>query len=210
MDKIWLKTFFFFGLHLILGQKPDKIWMKIFSFGLHLILGRKTDWSEWRNFSFGLHYSQIFWPSPSKILRTLVYQIVGEDLFFLVFTRFRGQKPFNFWRRPFWGGPQSNPGTEFELDSQFPLNWNDRRSRRVFLCFYSAVFQLTSAKFQTFAYNSRTVCLGRPAWIFDSSLRLMSRIFVPNFEAIGHVTLVLGPKTAPQVWRKKRSQSKTA
>ena len=35
--------------------------------------------------------------------------------------------------------------------------WNDRRSRRVFLCFYSAIFQLTSAKFQTFAYNSRTV-----------------------------------------------------
>ena len=36
-------------------------------------------------------------------------------------------------------------------------NWNDRRLRRVFLCFYSAIFQLTSAKFQTFAYNSRTV-----------------------------------------------------
>ena len=35
--------------------------------------------------------------------------------------------------------------------------WNNRRSRRVFLCFYSAIFQLTSAKFQTFAYNSRTV-----------------------------------------------------
>ena len=27
----------------------------------------------------------------------------------------------------------------------------------MFLCFYSAIFQLTSAKFQTFAYNSRTV-----------------------------------------------------
>ena len=36
-------------------------------------------------------------------------------------------------------------------------NRNDRRSRRVFFCFYSAIFQLTSAKFQTFAYNSRTV-----------------------------------------------------
>ena len=35
--------------------------------------------------------------------------------------------------------------------------WNDRRSRRVFLCFCSAIFQLTSSKFQTFAYNSRTV-----------------------------------------------------
>ena len=35
--------------------------------------------------------------------------------------------------------------------------WNNRRSRRVFLCFYSAICQLTSAKFQTFAYNSRTV-----------------------------------------------------
>ena len=29
--------------------------------------------------------------------------------------------------------------------------------RRVFLYFYSAIFQLTSAKFQTFAYNSRTI-----------------------------------------------------
>ena len=36
-------------------------------------------------------------------------------------------------------------------------SWNDRRSRRVFLCFYSAIFKLTSARFQTFAYNSRTV-----------------------------------------------------
>ena len=35
--------------------------------------------------------------------------------------------------------------------------WNDRRSRHVFLCFYSAIFQRTSAKFQTFAYNSRMV-----------------------------------------------------
>ena len=36
-------------------------------------------------------------------------------------------------------------------------HWNDRRSRRVFLCFYSAIFQPTRAKFQTFAYNSETV-----------------------------------------------------
>ena len=44
------------------------------------------------------------------------------------------------------------------LDDSPPLtNWNDRRPRRVFLCFYLAIFQLTSAKFQTFAYNSRTV-----------------------------------------------------
>ena len=37
------------------------------------------------------------------------------------------------------------------------IHWNDRHSRHVFLCFYSAIFQLTSAKFQSFAYNSRTV-----------------------------------------------------
>ena len=36
-------------------------------------------------------------------------------------------------------------------------NWNDQRSRRVFLCFYLAIFQLMSAKFLTFAYNLRTV-----------------------------------------------------
>ena len=39
----------------------------------------------------------------------------------------------------------------------FTVHWNNQRSRCVFLCFYSAIFQLTSAKFQTFAYNSRTV-----------------------------------------------------
>ena len=38
-----------------------------------------------------------------------------------------------------------------------PSYWNDRRLRRVFPCFNSAIFQLTSANFQTFAYNSRTV-----------------------------------------------------
>ena len=43
------------------------------------------------------------------------------------------------------------------VQCHFDLYWNDRRSRRVFLCFYSTIFQLTSAKFQTFAYNSRTV-----------------------------------------------------
>ena len=35
------------------------------------------------------------------------------------------------------------------INYSLPSNWNDRRSRRVFLCFYSAIFQLTSAKFQT-------------------------------------------------------------
>ena len=36
-------------------------------------------------------------------------------------------------------------------------NWNDRRLRRVFLRFYSAISQLMSVKFQIFAYNSRTI-----------------------------------------------------
>ena len=31
-------------------------------------------------------------------------------------------------------------------------NWNKRRLRLVFLCFYSAIFKLESAKRQTFAY----------------------------------------------------------
>ena len=45
----------------------------------------------------------------------------------------------------------------FRTNLQNETIWNDRRLRRVFLCFYSAIFQLTSAKFQTFAYNSRTI-----------------------------------------------------
>ena len=35
--------------------------------------------------------------------------------------------------------------------------WNDRRSRRVFFCFYAAIFKLTSAKFQTFAHYSKSL-----------------------------------------------------
>ena len=55
-----------------------------------------------------------------------------------------------------------HPGSKLLLGAHsnwkpFKYYWNDRRSRRVFLCFYSAIFQLTSARFQTFAYNSRTV-----------------------------------------------------
>ena len=37
------------------------------------------------------------------------------------------------------------------------FNWNDRRSRCVFFCFYSAIFKLMSVKFLTDAYNSKTV-----------------------------------------------------
>ena len=35
-------------------------------------------------------------------------------------------------------------------------------------------------------------------------------MFVPNFEAISHVTLVLELENRQQVWRKKRSQSNAA
>ena len=88
-------------------------------------------------------------------------------------------------------------------------HWNDRRSRRVFLCFYSAIFQLTSAKFQTFAYHSRTIrssCMK-----FWQQFEIIELYIIPNCEAIGHVTSVLESETAPQVLRKKRRfQSKTA
>ena len=40
----------------------------------------------------------------------------------------------------------------------------------MFLCFYSAIFQLTSAKFQTFAYNSRTV--GPSYMIFEQQFEI--------------------------------------
>ena len=75
------------------------------------------------------------------------------------------------------------------------VSWNNRHSHHVFLCFYSAIFQLTSAKFQTFAYNSRTV------WSrymkFRHQFEINDCMIVLNFEAIGHVTLVLGPKNRP-------------
>ena len=39
--------------------------------------------------------------------------------------------------------------------------------------------------------------LGLATCNFDSCLRLMSWIFVPNFEAVGHVTSVLEPENRP-------------
>ena len=70
-------------------------------------------------------------------------------------------------------------------------SWNDRRLRRVFLCFYLTILKPTNM-FLTFAYNSK------PVWSryieIDSGLRIISCILVPNFEAISHVILVLGPK----------------
>ena len=74
--------------------------------------------------------------------------------------------------------------------------WNSRRSHRAFLCFYSAIFKRTCAKFQTLAPNSRTVWLA--TWNFGYSLRLMSCMFVPNFEAISLVTLISGVKNLPK------------
>ena len=49
-----------------------------------------------------------------------------------------------------------NKVTNYTILSLKFNHWNDRRSRRMFFCFYSAIFQLTSAKFQTFTHYSRT------------------------------------------------------
>ena len=38
---------------------------------------------------------------------------------------------------------------------------------------------------------------------FDRNLRLMSCTFIPNFEAISHMTLVLGPENCPKNLAKK-------
>ena len=54
-----------------------------------------------------------------------------------------------------------------------------------------------SVKFQTFADKSITI-LHLATRNFDSSLRLLICLFVPNSEAIGHVNLVLGPKNRPE------------
>ena len=69
-------------------------------------------------------------------------------------------------------------------------HWNDRRSRHVFLCFYSAIFQLTSAKFQTFAYNSRTV--GSSNMKFGQQFEI-NELYV----CTKHVTSVLEPENRP-------------
>ena len=65
-------------------------------------------------------------------------------------------------------------------------SWNDRRSLRVFVCFYSAIFKLTSAKFQIFAYNSRTVRFG--CMKFWQQVEINELYVLPNFEAKDHVT----------------------
>ena len=74
-------------------------------------------------------------------------------------------------------------------------HWNDRRSRRVFLCFYSAIFQLTSAKFQTFAYNSRTI--GSSNMKFWQQFEINELHVCTKFRAVGHVTSILKPENRP-------------
>ena len=77
-------------------------------------------------------------------------------------------------------------------------HWNNRRSRRVFLCFDSAIFKLTSAKFQTFAYTVTQEQLSLASPNFDKKLKLINYMFLPNFEAIGLATLVLEPENFPE------------
>ena len=52
------------------------------------------------------------------------------------------------------------------------------------------------AKFQTFAYTRER--LGLATGNCDSNLQFMSCMFVLNFDAIGDVTLVLGPENRPE------------
>ena len=75
------------------------------------------------------------------------------------------------------------------------VNWNDRRSRRVFLCFYSAIFQLTSAKFQTFAYYSRTVWSSFMK--FWQQFEINELYVCTKFRGNGSVTSVLEPENRP-------------
>ena len=70
------------------------------------------------------------------------------------------------------------------------------RSCRMFVCFYSPIFQLMSAKFQTFAYNSRTVrssCMK-----FWQQFEINELYVSPNFKAIGHMTLIFRTRKPPQ------------
>ena len=73
--------------------------------------------------------------------------------------------------------------------------WNNRRSRRVFRCFYSAIFQLTSAKFQTFAYNSRTV--GSSYMKFGQQFEINELHVCTKFGDNRSRDLVLGPENRP-------------
>ena len=68
-------------------------------------------------------------------------------------------------------------------------------------CFHSAIFQLTSAKFRFLLMTRER--FGLATRNFDRNLRLMSSTFIPNFETISHMTLVLGPKNCPKNLAKK-------
>ena len=128
----------------------------------------------------------------------------------IVLSSSRGQANFRGLEasRPRTWPSRPRPRTSKCVLEDSTSDWNNRRSRRVFFRFYAAIFKLMSARFQAFAYNSRT--------IWSSYMK-----FWQQFETIDlHVRIkfwcnwlrdfVLGPKTAPQVRRKKRSHSKTA
>ena len=68
-------------------------------------------------------------------------------------------------------------------------------------CFHSAIFQLTSAKFRLLLMTRERFDLATRN--FDRNLRLINCMFIPNFEAISHMTLVLGTENCPKNLAKK-------
>ena len=57
-------------------------------------------------------------------------------------------------------------------------------------------FQTNECKVQTFAYNSGTIWSTNMK--FANDLKLLICMFIPNFEAISLVTLLLGPQNRPK------------
>ena len=78
--------------------------------------------------------------------------------------------------------------TLFPFGYSLEDNWNDRRSRRVFLCFCWTIFKLMSEKFPTFAWTVRS-CFMK----FWQQFEINELDVLLNFEAISHVTSVSGP-----------------
>ena len=67
-----------------------------------------------------------------------------------------------------------------------------------FFGFHSAIFKLTSAKFQTFANNSRTFRPTCMKFYLQFKINKLLYLFLTNFKAIVHMALVLGPKNSSE------------
>ena len=191
------------GLHPSLGKKSDQIWVKtFFFFALHLILGKKWDWFLILIFLV-LKFSEVPGPSLFKILRTLLPQklpvLSSRTAVFYKLLKFCRWPEKNFWRPFFRGGVLEDVlGLEYVLEDTFwsPWPWPRRSSPRPW-SLRSSKIALSSARGQHYFLNR---------WNFVGKCQKPRGKFANTFFVFRNWSIGLAKLASPQLkfhqWQK--------